>query len=113
MVYSATFNGEVANEKTMPNVMYDSRKHAFAIYSEDRNLIGEKRITVTAHSSEYPTLKSDLWYDAISIVSDEGCSGQSPIEAPRQEFPPTYYYTGDSPSLKFELEPFKVREPAC
>ena len=35
------------------------------------------------------------------------------MAATSQKNPPKYYYTGDSPSLKFELNPFIVKDPSC
>ena len=75
LVYSATFDGAVADESTLPDMMYDRTNHSFGIYCEDPNQVGEKKLTVKAHSALYPSVSSDMWYDYIVIVSQDGCSG--------------------------------------
>ena len=119
LVYSATFDGELVDEDTMPdvNVVYSNINNAFGIYSEDSNLIGERKVTVTAHMANYPQMQSQDWYDILVIVGEKDpfgpCSGQTPVEAPRQKNPSKYYYTGEDPSLQFELVPFVTAEKSC
>lgn len=46
LIYTATFDGVVADEYSMPNVVYNSMDRSFAIYSEDFSILGERKITV-------------------------------------------------------------------
>ena len=56
--YTATYEGVVADELSMPNMVYHQSNRTFGIYSEDFSLIGMTEVTLSASLTDYPMIVS-------------------------------------------------------
>ena len=54
--YSATYEGVVADEFSMPNMVYHQSNQTFGIYSTDFGLIGMTTLTLSGYLTDYPMI---------------------------------------------------------
>ena len=85
---------------------YDSSTRTFTVYSEDKELIGNREITLVAQLAEYPEVISQQTSTSIEILEYFGPCAFISIHTPDQMNPPDYLYTRDG--LQFNLNSFSI-----
>ena len=87
---------------------YDSETRTFTIYSEDMDLLGFRDITLSAHLTDYPSMKSQTPDVAtqIEILEYFGPCAFITLTTPEQSNPSDYFYT--EMGLSFTLVPFSI-----
>ena len=66
--YTATFEGNVADETTAQKITYSSDNRTFSMYSEDLDLIGFRTVTVSAFLTDYSMIVQGPESVQIEIV---------------------------------------------
>ena len=109
--YTSSFNSAQIDSSSSP-LSYDSASLTYAIYSEDRNLIGPNLIELQALFVQYPSVTSGSPVE-IDLEIIDPCLDPFDLQAPTQDPVPDYYYTFDQPALTVNTKAFIVDPPVC
>ena len=85
------------------------RRHT--VYSENFALLGLQPYTVRAFLTNYPTTTSATKTAQIKFM--DPCPDPESVLSVLQTNPADYYYTLQSPKMKFTLKPYVVEPPVC
>lgn len=60
ITYTATYEGAIVDETSIPNMAYWATNRTFGIYSQDLSLVGlQTTVSVSAHLVDYPMITND------------------------------------------------------
>ena len=79
---------------------------------EDQSKVGTYSISYRVYHSDYPENYADN-INAFTVTIDNPCQDASSITATLQELVDPYLFTGDSPSIVFNLNPFEIDPRFC
>ena len=76
-------------------------------------MIGDRKISISAYLTNYPSVVSAEPFVEATIEIIDQCATLKGINVPEQVDPVDYYYTGSSPALTFNLNPFMTDPADC
>ena len=118
--YSATYEGVVADEYSMPNMVYHQTNQTFGIYSTDFGLLGTTTLTMSGYLTDYPMITTvdgeapqTNINQSVQIEITDPCPDPISLSATDQGDPLEYRYTGSTIRLEKSLIPFEVTPLVC